>query len=162
MTASTWIRWSVVAVLLVGTLWLGNIVANQVEGWAGHALSHLVVGVPAAVFAVIFVRLRGQEATGLGLMGKAGWLVLIAGLAFFAVTQLVEAVAAFVEYPDDGIIHDSASQASALSLVVLLVGIALLAFAGIRARMLPRWGLPVIILAAAFFLFATMGGFSLL
>ncbi len=72
MTASTWIRWSVVAVLLVGTLWLGNIVANQVEGWTGHALSHLVVGVPAAVFAVIFVRLRGRQATGLGWAGKAG------------------------------------------------------------------------------------------
>ncbi len=162
MTRSTRIRWSMVAVLLIATLSLGNMVANQIEGWAGHALSHLLVGIPTAVFAVISVRLRGRQATGLGGAGKAAWLVLIAGLAFLAITQVVEAVAAFVEYPDDGILHDSASQASALSLLVLVVGTALLAFAARRARMLPRWGVPVIVLAAAFFLFAAMGGFSLL
>ena len=162
MATPTRIRWAITAALVVLGLSLGNIVANQVEGWAGHALAHLVVGVPAAVFAVIAVRLRGRQATGLGRAGKAGWLVLIAGLAFLAITQVVEAVAAFVEYPDDGILHDSAIQASALSLLVLVVGTALLAFAALRARMLPRWGLPVIILAAAFFLFAAMGGFSLL
>ncbi len=129
------------AVLLIATLSLGNMVANQIEGWAGHALSHLLVGIPTAVFAVISVRLRGRQATGLGGAGKAAWLVLIAGLAFLAITQVVEAVAAFVEYPDDGILHDSASQASALSLLVLVVGTALLAFAARRAwRGLRSWG----------------------
>ena len=161
MMTSTRIRWGIVAILLVATLSFGNLVASQVEGWAGHALSHLAVGVPAAVIAVIAVRLGGRQTTGLGGAGKAAWLVLIAGLVLLAITQVVEAIAAFVEYPDNGIIHDSASQASALSGVVLVVGIVLLAFAALRARMLPRWGLPVIIVAAAFFLFAAMGGLSL-
>ena len=160
MTASTWIRWSIVAALLVATLLLGNIVATQIEGWAGHALSHLVVGIPAAAFAVMSARLHRGQMPRSGWAGKAGWLVFIVGLAFLALTQVIEAVSAFVEYPESGILHETSSQASALSLVILLAGIVLLAFAAIRARTLPRWGLPVIILAAAVFLVAAMGGFS--
>ncbi len=160
MMISTRIRWGIAAALVVLGLWLGQLVASGVGGWAGHALSHLVVGVPAAAFAVTSVRLRRRQATGFGRTGAAGWLVFIAGLAFLAITQVVEAVSAFVEYPEAGILHESASQASALSLVVLLVGVVLLALAGIRARALPRWGLPVVILAGLIFLVAALGGLS--
>ncbi len=152
--------WIVAGVMVIGALWLVNVAANQMDGWAGHLVSHLTVAIPAAIFTPMAVNLRRRKGTLLGRGGRLGWLLLVAGLASLAISQLIEAASAVIEYPDSGVIHSASGQTSIVSFLILFISMLLLTFAAARARLLPRWGLPLIILVGFVVLLAAAGGLS--
>ena len=158
MLSARFVRLCGLMALLTGVLWAINlrVTAGLVE-WVGHAGGHLAVGLPAGLLALGGARLRETSLGRGGRLGDAGSLAILAGGALFAASALLEAAGA---HPRLARLHDPAAAASAATMLLLVLGIVLLCVAAARARLLPRWGVTLVVIGAVVLLVAALGGLS--
>lgn len=112
---------------------------------AGHAASHAIPGIAITLLAVAAGRLWPPPAEIPP--GPAARRVVIVALAGVGLSQLVEAVSAYTEFPDSGPLHTTTMVTTNLFLLALIVGSGLAGVATYRSRRIPRW---LATLAAAF------------
>ena len=152
------IRWIGLLALFAGVLWVINRLAAQASGWVPHAVSHLtgtaVGGLLLAMGGMHYRRL-GRQVVG---VGRIGAQVFVAAALLVTLSQCVEALSAVIEYPTAGLMHTASGLATAVSLVILAVGLLAMVFAAVSGRQLPRWVLVVAAVLAAFILFALVFG----
>lgn len=153
---------AVIGAGIVTACWWGvNLLDARAPGWIPHATSHMSTGIVVVLAGLWLMRILRQ--VGLrSWAGRAGPAVFMGGVVFFALAQAAETIAAIVEYPETGWLHETASLFAALGLVIILVGAAWLVVVAIIRRVLPGWMLPVVILLGLLVLFGVMGGPSVL
>ncbi len=144
---------------VIGALWILNVVAPSEPGWAPHAISHLTAGIVGIVVMVWAVGLRRLQAAYFPQVGRVGPLMLVAGSAWFAISQMVETLSAVIEYPNAGIIHSASGLSTMLGLVIMLVGVAVIALAVILGRKPARGTAQLLILSVGglFVLYVFLG-----
>ena len=152
-------RWAGLVALWAAVLWTANVVAGRVQPeWIGHATSHLTAGIPAGWLTIWAAGLHRRGMLPPAWSGTAAPLLLTGGLALFAAGQLAEAIAARIELPLGGRLHEWSAQASIVAIFAILAGAVWLLLAALRVKVLPRWVAIPLILAVAFVLFAALGG----
>jgi len=97
----------------------------------GHALSHAL---PAIVVAVVAVGIFRTDATR-----RRGERFALGALAALSGAQLLEAFSTFLEYPKAGVLHDTTSAVSMLSLVGVVAGIAWALTDAMSGGRFPAW-----------------------
>ncbi len=147
------LRWLVVGLLVIGTLWLLNRLAAQAGAWLPHAVSHLSASIVGALLWLGAVKLPYRHELASSRVGQLGEQVFLTGTALFTLSQVVEALSAIIEYPNAGLLHTTTSFTTILGLLILLLGVVLLVWTAVARRVPPRWGLPLVALLAAFGLF---------
>lgn len=136
-TSSNIIRWSsflAITTLTIAALWVLNVLAPSNPGWAPHAISHLTAGVGGMLVMVWVFGLRRLQAERFARAGRIGPQMLLAGAAWFAISQLVEALSAVIEYPNAGIIHTGSGLATMLGLLSMLMGAAVIVGSAVAGR----------------------------
>ncbi len=152
MSSSNIIRWTglpAITISTIGALWILNLWAPLDPGWAPHAVSHLTAGVVGMLVAVWAVWLRRLLAAHFPRTGSTGPLMLLAGSAWFALSQMVETLSAVIEYPSAGIIHTASGLSTVLGLLITVIGAAVTALAAITRRRPARGTAVFLILSIA-------------
>ncbi len=137
MSSSNISRWSglpAVTILTIGALWILNVRVPLDPGWVPHSVSNLTAGVVGMLVAVWAVWLRRLLAVHFPKAGRTGPLMLVAGSAWFALSQMVETLSAVIEYPSAGIIHTASGLSTVLGLLITVIGAAVTALAAITRR----------------------------
>lgn len=119
---------------------------------AGHAASHAIPGIAITLLAIAAARLWPPPAEIPP--GRAARRVVIVALAGVGLSQLVEAVSAYTEFPESGPLHTTTMVTTNLFLLALIVGSGLAGVAAYRSRRMPRW---LAAIAAAFALIVVLG-----
>ena len=152
------IRWIALVTLSAAAFWMANRLAAQAGNCVPHAVSHLTAVVLGALLLVGALRLYRRPILLPSGVDSVGQRVVIAGLAVFTLSQMIEALSAVIEYPDAGIVHNASGLTTALGLLILFIGVVRMVFAVAAVRILPRWALFLALLLAAFVLFAAVFG----
>lgn len=162
MTALPVARWrsmAALAIAVVGALWIVNLLAARTGGWTPHAVSHLSGSIVGALLAAGVAKLRRLQTIRWSHMGDVAPVALLAGLAWFATSQLVEALSAIVEYPESGSIHTVSGVSTMFGMVVALAAAIFLATAAIIRRKLPAWTILLLLIAGVLLVVGLMVGF---
>ncbi len=138
----------------------GSLVADRVPPAAGHAISHIAVGVPVGF--LFFVAVRRWPPPRASWPGRLGRRLVLAGLAGVATGQLLEIGGARVDEAGallaEQIAHTAGQIVTMLSMPVLLVGTLASLAAGVRAGAVPWWVAALVgIVAAAVLGFLIVG-----
>lgn len=122
-------RWTALAFVLSipVAMGIGGLLGVDDSEWFGHAVLHALIGVSGAVLAVAAVRWWPRPAT------PVRWFAVVAALAL-AVTQLVEAVAAWPLARGEATLHDAVASVSHLPLLALALAGVVGAVAGLVRR----------------------------
>jgi hypothetical protein len=150
--------WSTVGVvaLLVALMAVGSYVAPDRPGWAGHLMSHVAGGLPIVL--LLTAGLRWWPPPRTVRPGRLARWTVLGGLGILATGQVVEAVAAPLEYPHSGSLHTTGGLLTGLGLLVLVLGASLAMVAAIRDGALPVWTAMILIPVGLFIVWALFGG----
>lgn len=135
-----------------------NVVAIGRPEWVNHLISHLTVSVSLLGIAVIFK--RGPRSLFVHWAGKVGPMILMTGIFGLFLGSIVEALAAVIEYPNDGLLHFISSQAVSISVILTCIGLLIVLFKRIRAAKRSGWIILIIIPIIFLVLFGLLQGFS--
>ncbi len=135
---------------VIVALWIANMMADRVGGWAPHAASHLSAAIVAAMLTATAVGLRGLQRAHFSRGGRLGPLMFVAGSAWFVASQLVESLSAVIEYPNSGIVHSASGMASMLGMLIALAGLLLTVFASVTGGKPPSKAMLVLMTLGAF------------
>ncbi len=114
---------------------------------AGHALSHAIPGTALLVLCAVGSR-AWPPPTQLP-PGPLARRVVIVTLGGVGLSQLLEAVSAYTEYPESGALHTGTMITTNLFLFGLLGAMILAGIAVLRSGALPRWVAGIAVAAAA-------------
>lgn len=104
---------------------------------AGHAASHAIPGIAITLLGIAAARIWPPPAEIP--LGRTARRMVIVALAGVGLSQLVEAVSAYTEFPDSGPLHTTTMVTTNLFLFALIVGSSLAGVAAYRSRRIPRW-----------------------
>jgi hypothetical protein len=151
------IRWGIEVLVLLALLIIANLITIGRPEWVGHMVSHLTAS--AAILGIFIIMRRGPGSLWLSWVGKLGPVILIAGLGGIFLGSIVEAAAAVIEFPNDGILHNISSKIVAISVILTCIGLFIYLFKRIRIGKLPRWTAWIIVPIALVLLFGLLRGF---
>ncbi len=139
-----WTPWLTVAATFLAIallLAIGSVAAPRLPGSTGHAVSHLVIGLPVA--GLLFAVLRRWPPARAMRPGRVARGLVTVGLAGVVIGQVLEVVGTRVDEPGATVIEDIAHTAgmivTTLSLPVVALGTIAALVAAARDGSVPWW-----------------------
>lgn len=144
MPSSNLARWGGLASIVTGLMWF--------VGYAGMAelllpvLSnlggHVILGVAGLLTVPALAGLFARDARRTTILGGAGYALAVVGAAVFSIGNLVEGIW----------LAEFGTSLFALGIMSLIVGVVLLGFGTLRAKVLPPWSVWPLVVGWATFL----------
>ena len=141
MSGTRWIRWSGLAAILAGALWIiGNAgLGEQVPG-VSHAGGHMILAACAIFLLFGLVGVYARSARSAGVPGKSGLALALLGALLVTVGNALEGLYEI----------ELGWGLFMLGIMCLLLGMVVFSVAVLRGRLLPQWSAwPFVVCAAS-------------